>query len=153
MRHGSWVAVAASLIVGAMAAACGEAREVAVQDLKQVAVVSRDAKGPVIYYNPDLCAKVGRSVCAYERVHATMLLTRGPVPRQPNPADPYDTSWITPRDILEADCRATTELRGQGRGAVEAAMRFYGQQGDARAAPNYPTGTQRASQILECLEH
>jgi hypothetical protein len=135
-----------------MVAGCGEVREVAVQDLKQVAVASRDTKGPVIYYSPDLCLKVGRSVCAYERVHATMLVTRGPVPRQPNPADPYDTSWITPREILEADCRAADQLRGQGRNAAEAAVEFYRRQGDARVAPNYPVGSQRAAQILECLE-
>ena len=153
MRQGSWMAVAMSLMVGAMAGGCVQVREVAVQDLKQVAVVSWDAKGPVIYYSPELCVKVGRSVCAYERAQATMLVTRGPVPRQPNPSNPYDTSWISPRDILEADCRATTDLRGQARGAVEAAMQFYRQQGEARIAPNYPTGAQRASQILECLQH
>lgn len=153
MRRAAWGVVAAAGLLGAVAAGCAEVREVAVQDLRQIAVVSRDAEGPVIYYSPDLCLRVGRSVCAYEHAHATMLMTRGPVPRQPNPADPYDTNWITPRDILEADCRATIDLRGQGRAAVEAAREFYRRQGDARVAPNYPTGSQRATQILECLEH
>jgi hypothetical protein len=139
-------------MVGALAGGCGEVREIAVPDLKQVAVVARDAKGPIIYYSPELCVKVGRSVCAYERVQATMLVTRGTVPRQPNPADPYDTSWITPRDILEADCRAANQLHGQGEAAARAAADYYRRQGDAKFAPNYPSGSQRAAQILECLE-
>ena len=141
------------MLLGAMAAGCGGVREVAVQDLRQIAVVSRDAIGPIIYYSPDLCGRAGRLVCGFERVHAQMLATRGEVPRRPDAADPYDTGWITPRDILEADCRATTDLRGQGRAAVEAAVEFFQRQGDARVAPNYPTGSQRATQILECQAH
>ncbi len=141
----------AAALLGGMAAGCGDVREVAVQDLRQVAVVARDAKGSVIYYSPDLCIKVGRLVCAFERVHARMLATRGEVPRQ-NAADPYDTRWITPREILQADCRAANELRGQGENVARAGVDFYGRQGDTRVAPNYPTGTQRAAQILECLE-
>jgi len=141
-----------TLPCAALVAGCGEVREVAVQDLKQIAVVARDAKGPIIYYSPDLCLKVGRSVCAYERVHAQMLATRGEVPRTQNPANPYDTSWITPKEILQADCRAANELRGQGEAAAHAAIAFYRRQGDARPAPNYPTGSQRAAQIEQCLE-
>ncbi len=151
MRRAAWGAVAAAGLVGALAAGCGDVREVAVQDLRQIAVVSRDMNGPIIYYSPDLCVRVGRLVCAFERVHAKMLATRGNVPRQ-NPADPYNTGWITPREILEADCRATADLRGQARAAVEAAAEFYQRQGDARLALNYPMGAQRAAQILECLE-
>jgi hypothetical protein len=137
------------LLVG-VAAGCGEVREVAVQDLKHVAVVARDAQGPVIYYNPELCLKAGRLMCTYDRIQAQMLLTRGNVPRQ-KPGDPYDTSWIRPQDILQADCRAANELRGQGQAAAEAAVQYFRRQGDAREAPNYPTGTQRAAQISECL--
>ncbi len=142
--------VIAALLLGGAAAGCGEVREVAVQDLKQVAVVSRDGKGPIIYFNPELCDKVGRLVCAYDRVQAQMLVTRGEVPRQ-KPGDPYDTSWIRPQDILQADCRAANELRGQGQAAAEAAIEHFRRQGDARQAPNYPTGAQRAAQINECL--
>lgn len=131
---------------------CGEVREVAVQDLKQIAVVSRDAQGPVIYYSPDLCLKVGRPVCAFEHVHARILATRGDLPPRRSLADPYDTSWITPREILQADCRAANELRGQGEAAAHAAVEFYRRQGEARLAPNYPTGEQRAAQIEQCLE-
>jgi hypothetical protein len=144
-------ALAASLVLAGAAAGCGDVREVAVRDLKQVAVVSRDAKGPIIYYNPDLCVELGRSVCAYERVHAQMLATRGEVPRQ-KPGDPYDTGWVTPKEILQADCRAANELRGHGEAAARAGVEFYRRQGERRVAPNYPTGTQRAAQILECLE-
>lgn len=140
----------AVLLLAGVAAGCGEAREVAVQDLKQVAVVARDAKGPVIYYSPDRCMAVGRLVCTYERTHAQMLLTRGDVPRQ-KPGDPYDTGWITLKDILQADCRAANELRGPGQAAAEAAIEYFRRQGDLREAPNYPTGTQRAAQIGECL--
>lgn len=140
------------LVVLATLAGCGEAREIAVRDLKQIAVVAWDARGPVIYYNPDRCVEVGRSLCAYERTHAHMLVSRGNVPRRANPADPYDTSWITPEEVLKADCRAANELRGQGQAAAQAAADFFRRQGDARAAPNYPTGSQRAAQILECLE-
>ncbi len=139
------------LLLAGVAAGCGEAREVAVQDLRQVAVVARDAKGPVIYYSPDRCTAVGRLVCTYERTHAQMLLTRGDVPRQ-KPGDPYDTSWIMSKDILQADCRAANELRGPGEAAAHAAVDFYQRKGDERVAPNYPTGSQRAAQIRECLE-
>ena len=143
--------VLAAVILGLAAPGCGDVREVAVQDLRQIAVVSRDGNGPIIYYNPDRCLKVGRAVCAFERVHAKMLATRGDVPRLIAP-DRYDTGWITPREILQADCRAANELRGQGEAAAQAAAEFYRRQGDARTAPNYPTGSQRAAQILECLE-
>src|SRR3972149_5431828 len=111
--------LAVALLAGGVGAGGGDVREVAVKDLKQVAVVSRDGKGPVIYYSPELCVEVGPSACAYERVHAQMLATRGDVPRQ-KPGDPYDTAWITPREILQADCRAANELRGQGGAAAPA---------------------------------
>ena len=137
--------------LGLVAAGCGDVREVAVQDLRQIAVVSRDAKGPIIYYSPDRCVEAGRSVCAFERVHAQMLATRGEVPRQ-NPGNPYDIAWITPEEVLKADCRAANELRGQGEAAAHAAVAYYRRQGNARLTPNYPTGSQRAAQILECLE-
>jgi hypothetical protein len=152
VRGGRLGPLAAALLVGGLAAGCGEAREVAVRDLKQITVVGRDAKGPLIYYNPELCLQVGGPVCGYERVHAHMLVTRGAVPQRPNPADPYDTSWITPEEILKADCRAANELRGQGEAAARAAAEYYRRQGETQVAPNYPTGLQRAAQIRECLE-
>ena len=139
------------MLLGGLAAGCGEVREMAVQDLKQIAVVSRDAKGPIIYYSPDLCVRAGRPVCAFERVHARMLATRGSVPLQ-RPGDPYGIGWLSPRDILEADCRAANELRGPGEATAHAAAEFYRRQGEARLAPNYPTGEQRAAQIEQCLE-
>ncbi len=152
VRRAAWGAVAAAGLWGAVAAGCGDVREVAVQDLRQIAVVSRDAKGPIIYYSPDLCRRVGRLVCGFERVHAQMLATRGEVPRRPGAADPYDTGWVTPKEILQADCRAANELRGPDEASARAAAEFYGRQGEARVAPSYPTGAQRAAQILECLE-
>lgn len=145
-----WSALAAAGLA-LWTAGCGEVREVAVEDLRQIAVVSRDAKGPIIYYSPDRCVAVGRSMCVFERVHAQMLATRGDVPRQRDPADRYGTAWLTPEEILKADCRAANELRGSGEAAAHAAVSYYGRQGDGRFAPNYPTGSQRAAQILECL--
>ena len=150
LRRRAGGVLGAGLLLGGMAAGCGEVREVAVQDLKQVALVARDAKGPVIYYNPELCVKAGRLICTFDRIQAQMLATRGDVPRQ-KPGDPYDTSWIRPQDILQADCRAANELRGPGQAAAEAAIEYFRRQGDVREAPNYPTGTQRAAQIGECL--
>lgn len=152
MRGGSWVAVTGALLLGGVAAGCAEVREVAVRDLGQVAVVARDARGPVIYYNPERCVQVGRAVCAFERVHAQELVARGKVPFSRDPTNPYDTRWLSPQDVLQADCWAANELRGHGGGAAHAAVEFYRRQGTARVAPNYPPGAQRAAQILECLE-
>jgi hypothetical protein len=148
---GRWAAAAAGACGLVWAAGCGQVREVAATDLTQVAVVGRDAEGTVIYYSPDLCLEVGRLVCGFERHHAHTLATSGKMPRGASPAVPSGNTWATPQDILETDCRATSSLGSGYEAIARAAADFYRRQGERRLAPNYPTGEQRAQQILDCL--
>ncbi len=155
MRHHAqgWLAIAALLSVAAPARAqqaLAHVRMVATDTLKDVAVTQREGGRSVIYYNPELIARVGPLLqeffIAHEYGHVYYGHTGGAL------AEPGSRDELRRvRQELEADCYAAVQLARSGRSSVEAAIKLFTRMGPYRHDKLHPTGSQRAAKILACL--
>ncbi len=148
-----WLAVAAlsGVVQPARAQqALAHVRMVATDTLRDVAVTQREGGRSVIYYNPELIARVGPLLqeffIAHEYGHVYYGHTGGAL-AEPGSRDEQRRV----RQELEADCYAAVQLARSGRTSVEAAIKLFTRMGPFRHDKLHPTGSQRAAKILACL--
>lgn len=155
MRHQvrGWLAVVALLGVTSPARAqqaLAHVRMVATDTLQDVAVTQREGGRSVIYYNPELIARIGPLLqeffIAHEYGHVYYGHTGGAL-AEPGSRD----EGRRVRQELEADCYAAVQLARSGRTSVEAAIKLFTRMGPFRHDKLHPTGSQRAAKILACL--
>ncbi|HEX2449584.1 MAG TPA: hypothetical protein VHJ69_00505 [Gemmatimonadales bacterium] len=127
-----------------------DVRELPVDTLRDLAVVTYELGRPIIYYNPILMQRVGPQMADFFMAHeyghianghAGAALTLGGT----------DVGTIRQRQELEADCYATAALAERNGFAVSAALEFFTRLGPFRFDNLHPTGAQRAAKILACI--
>lgn len=124
-------------------------REIPVPQLNDIAMASIDAQGPVIYYNPGLCQRVGPLICEFFRAHEYGHHARGHIYREMFNANPYNRAWVRQEYEKEADCWAAANAPIQ---SSRAAMVYFARmQGPYRPDWYHPTGYQRADVISRCM--
>jgi hypothetical protein len=142
-------------LLGAVTPVCAQqplsdVRMVSTDTLRDVAVTTHEGGRSVIYYNPELIARLGPLVrdffIAHEYGHVFHGHTGGAL-AEPGSRD-QDRRL---RQELEADCYAASQLARDNRASVEAALRLFTRMGPFRYDQLHPTGSQRAAKILACL--
>jgi hypothetical protein len=147
---GGWVFLLTAASVGAQVWDA-PVREVSRADLPDVAVASYDAYGPIIYYNPNVLAKVGPVLSAFFRAHEHAHISQKHIQREMFGANPYNRVGLRQSYEKEADCEAARVLARVSPAHVEQSAQFF----ETTLGPNrpdwlHPTGYERAAVIRQC---
>ncbi|HET7599138.1 MAG TPA: hypothetical protein VFK09_02540 [Gemmatimonadales bacterium] len=149
-------AVAAALLAAALPSAAQaaqrlvDARQVSSDTLRDVAVATFERGRPIIYYNPQLMARLGPELSAFFLAHEYGHLYYGHTGAALADAG-SDLGTVRQRQELAADCYATASLAEREPEAVRAALEFFNRMGPFRFDNLHPSGAQRAAKILACL--
>lgn len=126
-------------------------RQIADLMLRDVAVAVYDPVSPIIYYNPEYLDRFSPEMqiflLAHERAHIELKHTRSSALRSDRP----NREQQLQSKELAADCLAVTRLGVPGRQASMAALRYFARLGPDHNDDEHPTGSARASNILECM--
>ena len=123
-------------------------REIAVDNLPDIAIASFDQHGPVIFFNPSLNLAVGPWLSEFFRAHEIFHHKLGHLQRQRFIKSPYSRMMLHQKFEKEADCEAAKIVSPY---AVLAAVEFFVYtQGPTRADLFHPTGYARAETIRRC---
>src|SRR3989442_9993650 len=133
------------------AAQCGPAREIPAPALHEIAVASADQYGFVIFYEPDLIARIGPALSTFFLKHEYAHVCLGHVRHETFTIDPYNRSWLSDAHELQADCLAAKTLQAEGNTrAVQAAIEYFTGDSPIRFVPGHRPGVRRANNIREC---
>ena len=134
-----------------IAAECDSAREIPAPALNEIAIASADQYGFVIFYEPDLLARIGPSLSTFFLKHEYAHVCLGHVRHEMVTVDPYNRSWLSDAQELQADCLAAKTLQAQGNTkAILAAIEYFTGDSATRFVPGHPTHIRRANNIQEC---
>lgn len=130
-----------------------DARQVASDTLRDVAVTVFVHDRAIIYYNPTLLQTVGPALSEFFIAHEYGHVRYGESGAALTAAG-ADWGALRQRQELEADCYAARALAERNPEAVQSAVAFFRRMGPFRFDNLHPSGAQRAAKILACLpEH
>lgn len=127
-----------------------DARQVAADTLRDVAVTVFVHDRAIIYYNPTLLQTVGPELAEFFLAHEYGHVRYGQSGAALT-ATGADLGALRQRQELEADCYATQVLAERNPQAVQSAIAFFRRMGPFRFDNLHPSGAQRAAKILSCL--
>jgi hypothetical protein len=127
-----------------------DARQIATDTLRDVAVTIFVQDRPVIYYNPVLMETVGPELAEFFLAHEYGHVRYGHSGAALTESG-TDLGTLRQRQELEADCYATTVLAERNPDAVQSAVAFFRKMGPFRFDNLHPSGAQRAAKILACM--
>ncbi len=127
-----------------------DARQVATDTLRDVAVTIFEQNHAVIYYNPVLMEAVGSELADFFLAHEYGHVRFGHSGAALTQTG-ADYGMLRQRQELEADCYATVVLSDRNPEAVQAAVAFFRKMGPFRFDNLHPSGAQRAAKILACM--
>jgi hypothetical protein len=127
-----------------------DARQVASDTLRDVAVTVFVHDRAIIYYNPTLLQTIGPELSDFFIAHEYGHARYGEAGAALT-ATSADWSALRQRQELEADCYATQVLAERNPEAVQSAIAFFRRMGPFRFDNLHPSGAQRAAKILACL--
>ncbi len=128
------IAIAASFVAEA---ALAQVPEVADPNLPDIAQVRMTPGGPIIVYNPYICAQMGPLACSFMRAHEYGHVVLGHALGMTFP----------PIAEMEADCWAARNATYAEVTAMIQAFQFQGMGGDAA----HGTGFQRAQRVYDAF--
>jgi hypothetical protein len=156
IRKASFVLITAATLAAALPCSAGaaqrlvDARQVASDTLRDVAVTIFVQDRAVIYYNPMLMATVGSELADFFLAHEYGHVRYGHSGAALTQTG-TDLGALRQRQELEADCYATTVLAERNPEAVQGAVAFFRRMGPFRFDNLHPSGAQRAAKILACM--
>ncbi len=134
-----------------VAAECDPARQAPARALSEIAIVSADQYGFVIFYEPDLVSKIGPLLSTFFLEHESAHVCLGHVQYDMFTVDPYSRSWLREAYELQADCLAARILQAQRKGkAVQVAIEYFSGDSPIRFVPGHRSDVRRATSIREC---
>ncbi|HUK99653.1 MAG TPA: ImmA/IrrE family metallo-endopeptidase [Nitrospirota bacterium] len=125
-------------------------REIAVPSLPDIAIISIDTHGPVIYFNPNIIKQTNHDFVTFSRAHEYGHLYLHHLKASFFTSNRYSQAWIQRTKENEADCFAVHELINTEPQAVYAAISLFNAQGKGSADASHPTGFERAANIQIC---
>jgi hypothetical protein len=125
-------------------------REIAIPSLPDIAIVSIDAHGPVIYFNPNIAMQTNHDFVTFSRAHEYGHIYLHHIQRSFFTSNRFSQTWIQRTKENDADCFAAQELIISEPQAVYAAISLFNAQGDGRVDTLHPTGFERAANIQIC---
>lgn len=114
--------------------------------LADAAVAVVDAARSVIYYNPEILARVGPAVARFILAHEEAHVLLGHVRLSDGVVDAARLRGLE----LDADCEAARAISGTSQSVVLEAARFFAAQGASRMDELHPSGAERSERILAC---
>lgn len=156
MRHATMTAALAILLAKGPLAAQQPLTDVRVEEATWIGDVAQtrwEGERPVIYLNPRLLERLGPTLRDFFVGHEYGHVALGHRHRAPA-GGMIDSAVVAAhhRMELEADCYAASRLARDNPAAAQAAVRLFTRQGPRRFDRFHPTGSQRAANLLSCLD-